>query len=62
MLDHLKPDLAEMLDLTAKISNYDATLAAMHMAGQPIEPNDAAHDERRRREQRLNELRSKWGF
>lgn len=32
-LNHLQDDIAEMLDLTRKIENYDATLAAMQAAG-----------------------------
>lgn len=60
-LNHLQGDIAEMLELTRKIENYDATLAAMHAAGKPIKPGEAAHVERRQRGDRLAYLRDKWG-
>lgn len=62
MLDQLQPDIREMLDLARKIENYDATLTAMRSAGKAIEPGDAAHQERRRREHQLTALRDKWGI
>lgn len=61
-LNYLQADIAEMLDLTRKIENYDATLAAMQAAGKPIEPGEAAHVERRQRGERLVYLKDKWGI
>ncbi|QBE64923.1 hypothetical protein [Pseudoduganella lutea] len=61
LLDYLKADIAEMIELSQKIENYDATLAASHSMGSPITPADAAHAERSQRGRRLAELRDKWG-
>lgn len=61
-LNYLQGDIAEMLDLTRKIENYDATLPAMQAAGKPIEPVETAHFERRQRGERLAYLRDKWGI
>lgn len=36
MLNELQPDLRRLLDLTRKMENYDATLAAARGAGKPI--------------------------
>lgn len=38
MLNEVQPDLRELLDLVRKGENFDATLAALHMAGKAIEP------------------------
>lgn len=61
LLDSLKNEISEMIDLAQKIENYDATVAASQTLGKPIEPADAACVERRRRGARLAELRIKWG-
>lgn len=61
LLDSLKTDITEMIDLAQRIENYDATVAASQALGKPIEPANAAHVERRRRGERLAELRIKWG-
>lgn len=61
LLDSLKNEITEMIDLAQRIENYDATVAASQMLGKPIEPADAAHVERRCRGERLAELRVKWG-
>jgi len=61
LLNNLKTDISEMIDLAQKIENYDATLAASQTMGKPIEPGEAAHAERRLRGERLADLRIKWG-
>jgi hypothetical protein len=60
MLNNLQAEFREMLDLTAHIANFDATLAAARSAGRPIEPTQDAYDVRKQRERRLIELRGKW--
>ena len=60
MLNFLQPDIREMLDLTQRIENFDATLAAANAAGKPIEPTPEGHAKRKQNELRLIELRSKW--
>ncbi|MYM92603.1 hypothetical protein [Duganella vulcania] len=60
MLNQLQPDLRRLLDLTRKMENFDATLAAARTAGKPIDPKQPALDERRRMEQEATHLRAKW--
>jgi hypothetical protein len=62
MLNELQPDLRELLDLVRKVENFDATLAAARMAGQPIEPATDGYEQRRRNEQRIVHLRDKWAI
>lgn len=62
MLNELQPDLRELLDLVRKVENFDATLAASHMAGKAIEPSQDAYDQRKRHEQRIVQLRDKWAI
>lgn len=60
MLNELQPDLRRLLDLTRKMENYDATLAAARGAGKPIEPEQPAVEERKRMELESMHLREKW--
>ncbi|RYF46548.1 MAG: hypothetical protein EOO38_13900 [Cytophagaceae bacterium] len=60
MLNSIQADIREMLDLAKRIENFDATLAAANVAGQPIEPTPDSYDTRKHHERRLIELRSKW--
>lgn len=60
MLNELQPDLRELLDLVRKVENFDATLAASQMTGEPIEPAPDAYEQRKRNEQRIVQLRGKW--
>jgi len=62
MLNQLQPDLRRLLDLTRKIENFDATLAAASAAGKPIEPGEEAYKERKRMEQESLHLREKWAI
>lgn len=61
MLNELQPDIRKMIELARKLENYDATLAAMRVAGTPIEESDASHAQRRQQEQQLMALQDKWG-
>ena len=62
MLNELQPDVRKLLDLVRKMENFDATLAAAYNAGNPIEPTQAAHDERKRMELEAMHLREKWSI
>jgi hypothetical protein len=62
MLDQLKPDMQELIDLVRQAENYDATLAASQLAGKPIDLRAGAADERRRKGERINSLRVKWNI
>jgi hypothetical protein len=62
MLNELQPDMRELLDLVRKVENFDATLAASHMAGKPIEATQDAYDHRKSNEQRIVYLRNKWAI
>jgi len=62
MLDHLKPDMQELIDLVRQAENYDATLAASQLAGKPINLGTGAADERRRKGERTNSLRAEWNI
>lgn len=62
MLNELQPDLRELLDLVRKVENFDATLAASQMSGNPINPAPDAYVERKRNEQRIVQLRHKWAI
>lgn len=55
-------DLPKLLDLVRKVENFDATLAASHMAGKAIEPTQDAYDQRKRHERRIVQLRDKWAI
>lgn len=59
MLNELQPDLRELLDLVRKVENFDATLAASQMSGNPIDPAPGAYDQRKRNEPRIVQLRDK---
>ena len=62
MLNELQPDVRKLLDLVRKMENFDATLAAARNAGNPIEPAQAALDERKRMELEAMHLRDKWSI
>ena len=62
MLSELIPDLRELLDLTRKAENFDATLATRQQLGQPIEPTADARTERARMSERIVQLKIKWGI
>lgn len=62
MLNQLKPDIRKLLELTRKMENYDATLAAYQAAGKPIQPKPAGEAERKRMGLEAIHLRSKWGI
>lgn len=62
MLNELQPDLRELLDLVRDLENFDATIVAMRSAGKPIEPAQSAYDERKRKELRIVQLRTKWAI
>lgn len=61
MLNELQPDLRELFDLVHKVENFDATLAASRLADKPIDPTPDAYEQRKRNEQRIIQLRIKWG-
>jgi hypothetical protein len=44
------------------MENYDATLAAYRSAGNPIDPEPVAIDERKRMELESLKLREKWSI
>ena len=62
MLNELQPDVRKLLDLVRKVENFDATLVAAREAGKPIEPAQAALDERKRMELEAMHLRDKWSI
>lgn len=60
MLNELQPDLRELLDLVRQAENYDATIAAAQLAGQPIALGAGAAEERHRKGLRIDQPRAKW--
>lgn len=62
MLDQLQSDVRELLDLTRQAENFDATIAARQLVGQPIELGPGAAEERARKGQRIRALREKWNL
>ena len=62
MLSELIPDLRELIDLTRKAENFDATLAAHQQLGKPIEPAAHALVDRARLGERIVQLTMKWGI
>ena len=62
MLGELIPDLRELIDLTRKAENFDATLAAHQQLGKPIVPDAQALADRARRSERIVHLTMKWGI
>jgi len=62
MLNELLPDVRKLLHLVRKLENFDATVAAARAAGEAIEPEQSALDERKRIEKESVYLREKWGI
>lgn len=60
MLNDLQPDLRELIDLVRAAENYDATMAAAALAGNPIPAGADAVAERLRKSRRIEQLRGKW--
>ncbi len=62
MLNELLPDIRNLLDLTRRIENFDATVIAARMHGNAIDVASSALDERHRMTQEAAKLRVKWGI
>lgn len=62
MLDDLLPDFRTLLDLTRRIENFDATILACSMHGQPIKVTPAELDERHEMMTKTSRLKAKWGI
>jgi hypothetical protein len=60
MLNELQPNLRELIDLVRQAENYDATMTAAALAGNPIVAGAEAMAERKRKDQRIAQLRQKW--
>jgi hypothetical protein len=62
MLDDLLPDLRMLLELTRRIENFDATILACSIHGQPIKVTPDELDERHEMMTRASRIKAKWGI
>jgi hypothetical protein len=60
MLNNIQADLRELLELVRDVASYDATLAASQIAGNSIQPGEAAFSERARKAARIGQLKQKY--
>jgi hypothetical protein len=62
MLDELLTDLRTLLDLTRRIENFDATIIACSIHGQPVKVTPEELDERHDMMTKASRLKAKWGI
>lgn len=62
MLDELLTDLRTLLDLTRRIENFDATIIACSLHGQPVKVTPEELDERHDMMTKASRLKAKWGI
>jgi len=62
MLEDLLPDIRTLLDLTRRIEQFDATILACSVHGQPIKVSPEELEERHEMMTQASRLKSKWGI